>query len=73
MPPPRPTPDPQRAIERANARIRAYLRGIPGRSPATTEQRAEYHRLVDAYLTAVNQRDEARRREGEDDGEPVAA
>lgn len=69
----RPTPDPQRAVDRANAEIRAYLWGLPGRSPATVEQRAEYHQLVDAYLAAVAVRDGARRRDVQDDGGPVAA
>lgn len=73
MPPARSVPDPQRAVDRANAAIRAYLRGLPGRSPATVEQRAEYNQLVDAYLTAVAVRDGARRRDVRDDGEPVAA
>jgi ketosteroid isomerase-like protein len=71
--PSRPAPDPQRAVDRANAAIRAYLRGLPGRSPVTVEQRAAYHQLVDAYLAAVAERDGARRREAADEGEPVAA
>ncbi len=66
-------PDPQRAVERANAAIRAYLRGLPGRSPATAEQRGAYHQLVGAYLAAVAERDGARRREAAEGGEPVAA
>lgn len=70
--PPRSTPDPQCAVERANARIRAYLRGLPGRSIATPDQRTEYHLLVDAYLAAVAVRD-GRAREAEDEPEPVAA
>jgi hypothetical protein len=73
MPPSRPTPDPQRAVDRANAAIRAYLRGLPGRSPATVEQRAKYHQLVDTYLAAVAVRDGAQRRDVRDDGGPVAA
>jgi len=64
--------DPQHAIDRANAAIRAYLRGLPGRMLATEEQRAEYHRLVDAYLAAVAERD-GRAREAEEEPEPVAA
>ncbi len=66
------TQHPQRAVDRANAAIRAYLRGLPGRSPGTVEQRAEYHQLVDAYLAAVAVRD-GRLREAEDEPEPVAA
>ena len=54
---PRPAPDAQRAIEHANAAIRAYMRSLPGRSLTTEEQRVEYHRLVDAYLAAVAERD----------------
>lgn len=72
MTPGRPTPDPQRAVEHANARIRAYLRGLPGRSPATEAERAEYHQLVDAYVAAVRARD-AGAREAEDEPEAVAA
>ena len=63
-------PDPQCAIDGANGAIRAYLRGLPGRSPVTVEQRAEYHRLVDVYMAAVAVRDERAR---EDEAEPVAA
>ncbi len=73
MPPARSAPDPQCAVDRANAAIRAYLRGLPERSPATAKQRAEYNQLVDAYLAAVAVRDGARRRDVQDDGEPAAA
>lgn len=72
MPQGRSAPDPQRAVDRANAAIRAYLRGLPGRSPATVEQRAEYHQLVDAHLAAAAARD-GREREAEGEPEPVAA
>ena len=71
--PPRSTPDPQRAIERANAAIRAYLRGLPGYTPRNDEQRDELDKLRRVYLAAVAERDRARRREASDDGEPVAA
>ncbi len=37
--------------------VRAYVQGLPGRVLATDEQRAEYRRLVDAYLAAVALRD----------------
>jgi hypothetical protein len=67
---PTPAPDPQRAIDRANAAIRAYLRERRGRALASPEESAEYHRLVDVYMAAVAVRDE-RARAGE--AEPVAA
>ncbi len=72
MQPSRPTPGPQRAVDRASAAIRAYLRDLPGRPSVTIEQRAEYHQLVDAYRKAVAVRD-GRAREAEDGPEPVAA
>jgi hypothetical protein len=66
------TPDPQRAIDRANADIRAYLRDRRGRALASPEERAEYHRLVDVYMAAVAERD-GRLRVAEDEAESVAA
>lgn len=63
-----PTPDLQRAVDVANAAIRAYLRGIPGGRLSTAVQRAGYETLVAQYNAAV--RGLRGVREGED--EPAA-
>lgn len=66
MQPPRPTPDPQRALDRANAAIRAYVQGMPPVAQWTAVQRATYDELLDQFNAA---REAARAREAE----PVAA
>jgi hypothetical protein len=43
----------------ANQRIRQHIRSCGG-SMKTRDQRAEYERLVDAYFTAIGQRDRGR-------------
>ena len=70
MQPSRPTPDPRRALDRANQRIRAYVQGLPRYVDWTTEQRARYDELLDQFNAA---REAARAREAEDGPEPVAA
>ena len=69
MPLPPPHPDLQRAVDVANAAIRAYLRGIPGGTLSTAEERAGYETLVAEYNAAVGRLHGAR--EAED--EPEAA
>lgn len=58
-------PDLQRAVDVANAAIRAYLRQVPGGRLSTAEQRAGYERLVAEYNAAVGRLHGAR--EGEDE------
>lgn len=54
---PRARADLQAAVDQANAAIRTYLRSLPGWRAGSAGERAEYHRLVDAYLAAVEARD----------------
>ena len=53
LPEPRDQRGPVPAVAEANAAIAAYLRSLPGRRARTTEQRAEYGRLLNAWSTAV--------------------
>ena len=65
MPLPLPHPDLQRAVDVANAAIRAYLRQVPGGRLHTAEQRAGYETLVAQYNAAVGRLHGVR--EGEDE------
>lgn len=55
----------QRAVDQANAAIRAYMRQVPGGRLRTAEQRARYEGLVAEYNAAVGRLHGAR--EGEDE------
>jgi hypothetical protein len=73
VPPHLPAPDPPRALDHANAAIRAWVRGLPPYAQWTPGQKAHYDVLLDEYNAARERLREASEREAEEEPAPVAA